>query len=107
MEEELDFNRLFGGSIMSPVPAPYRVFARLRAERPVLRMKGWMEDSHLVTRYDDVVTALKDPETFSSSVRSNSSVHFALPSATRAKASTMIASLIVLAVRTCSSPFKL
>src|SRR5262245_14587776 len=51
---------------MSPVPAPYRVFSRLRAERPVLRMKGWMDDSHLVTRYDDVVAALKDPETFSS-----------------------------------------
>ena len=64
--EDYDFNRLFGGSIMSPVPPPYGVLARLRAERPVLRMKGWMESSHLVTRYDDVVAALKDSETFSS-----------------------------------------
>jgi cytochrome P450 len=65
-DEEYDFNRLFGGTIMGPVPAPYGVFARLRAERPVLRMKGWMDNSHLVTRYDDVVAALKDPEIFSS-----------------------------------------
>ena len=64
-EPEYDFNRLFGGSIMSPVPPPYDVFARLRAERPVLRMKGWMENSHLVTHYDDVVAGMKDSQTFS------------------------------------------
>ena len=64
-ESEYDFNHLFGGSIMSPVPPPYGVFARLRSERPVLRMKGWMEDSHLVTHYDDVVAGMKDSETFS------------------------------------------
>ena len=64
-DHDYDFNRLFGGSIMSPVPAPYGVFARLRADRPVLRMKGWMEDSHLVTRYDDVVAGMKDSVTFS------------------------------------------
>ena len=62
---DYDFNVLFGGSIMSPIPAPYGVFARLRAERPVLRMKGWMDDSHLVTRYDDVVAGMKDSATFS------------------------------------------
>jgi cytochrome P450 len=28
-------------------------------------MKGWMENSHLVTRYDDVVAGMKDAETFS------------------------------------------
>jgi cytochrome P450 len=64
-EHDYDFNSLFGGSIMSPIPPPYRVFARLRAERPVLRMKGWMDDSHLVTHYDDVVAGMKDSETFS------------------------------------------
>jgi cytochrome P450 len=64
-DQGYDFNRLFGGSIMSPVPPPYEVFARLRAERPVLRMKGWMENSHLVTRYDDVIAGLKDSATFS------------------------------------------
>lgn len=63
--DDWDFNRLFGGTIMSPVPPPYPVYARLRAERPALRMKGWMENSHLVTRYDDVVAGMKDPETFS------------------------------------------
>jgi cytochrome P450 len=50
---------------MSPIPPPFAVFARLRAERPVVRMKGWMEDSHLVTHYDDVVAGLKDNEVFS------------------------------------------
>jgi cytochrome P450 len=64
-DPEYDFNVLFGGTIMSPVPPPYAVFARLRAERPVLRMRGWMEDSHLVTHYDDVVAGMKDSETFS------------------------------------------
>ena len=64
-EQEYDFNSLFGGSIMSPVPPPYGVFARLRSERPVLRMKGWMDDSHFVTHYDDVVAGMKDSATFS------------------------------------------
>src|SRR5688572_23958427 len=50
---------------MSPVPPPYAVYARLREERPVLRMKGWMENSHLVTRYDEVVAGMKNSETFS------------------------------------------
>lgn len=56
---------LFGGSIMSPVRDPYRVYARLRAEQPVVGMKGWMDPSHMITRYDDVVAGLKDAETFS------------------------------------------
>lgn len=58
-------SRLFGGSIMSPVPDPYSVYARLRNEQPVIAMKGWMDPSHMITRYDDVVTGLKDSETFS------------------------------------------
>lgn len=56
---------LFGGSIMSPVVDPYSVYARLRNERPVVAMKGWMDASHVITRYDDVVAGLKDAETFS------------------------------------------
>jgi hypothetical protein len=44
------------------------------------------------------------PPTFFSFVSVNSSVHFARPSATRANASTMTAILMVLAVRTRSSP---
>ncbi len=66
--EEQDYansNELFGGSIMSPVPDPYSVYTRLRAERPVIAMKGWMDASHMITRYDDVVAGLKDAETFS------------------------------------------
>ena len=62
---DVDFNQLFGGSIMGPIPPPYRHFARFRAERPVVRMAGWMNDSHLVSRYDDVVAGMKDAETFS------------------------------------------
>jgi cytochrome P450 len=62
---EPDFNQLFGGSIMSPIAPPYDAFRRLRRERPVARMKGWMEESHLVTRYEDVVAGMKDRETFS------------------------------------------
>ena len=57
---------LFGGSIMDPVADPYRVYARLRNELPVVGMLGWMDASHLVTRYDDVVLGMKDAETFSS-----------------------------------------
>jgi cytochrome P450 len=57
--------KLFGGSIMSPVPDPYIVYRRLRTEKPVTPMKGWMDASHMVTRYDDVVAGLKDAETFS------------------------------------------
>ena len=57
---------LFGGSIMDPVPDPYAVYARLRAEHPVILMNGWMDTSHLITRYRDVVAGMKDSETFSS-----------------------------------------
>ena len=65
LQAEPDFNQLFGGTIMSATTPPYDVFAQLRRERPVLRMKGWLEDSHLVTRYDDVLAGMRDAETFS------------------------------------------
>ena len=57
---------LFGGSIMSPVPDPYSVYARLRRERPVVPMTSWMAPSYLVVRYGDVLAALKDGDLFSS-----------------------------------------
>ncbi len=57
---------LFGGSIMSPIPDPYSVYARLRRERPVVPMTGWMATSYLVVRYGDVLAALKDSDLFSS-----------------------------------------
>jgi len=62
---DVDSRALFGGSIMDPVPDPYRVYAQLRNEQPVVRMKGWMDASHFITRYEDVVAALKDAETYS------------------------------------------
>jgi len=31
---------LFGGSMMSPIPDPYPVYARLRKERSVVPMSG-------------------------------------------------------------------
>lgn len=57
---------LFGGSIMSPVPDPYSVYARLRRERPVVPMTSWMGTSYLVVRYEDVLAALKNADLFSS-----------------------------------------
>ena len=40
---------------------PYPVYERLRAEAPVIRARlGWGYNAWLVTRYDDVLAALKD-----------------------------------------------
>jgi cytochrome P450 len=58
--------KLFGGTLMDPVPDPYPVYSRLRRERPVVGMSGMIGVSYLVTRYEHVVAALKDPVTFSS-----------------------------------------
>jgi cytochrome P450 len=57
---------LFGGTMLSPVPDPYPVYRRLRHEQPVIRTRNLLGEDHLVTRYDDVVALLKDPERFSS-----------------------------------------
>ena len=40
---------------------PYPVYARLRGERPVVRVRTPRFDSFLVTRYDDARQALSDP----------------------------------------------
>src|SRR4051812_33249185 len=40
---------------------PYPVYARLRAESPVIRVRTPRFDSYLVTRYDDARQALSDP----------------------------------------------
>jgi len=58
--------RLFGGTIMSPVPDPYPVYRRLRHERPVIALSGPLGRTTMITRYDDVCAALKDSATFSS-----------------------------------------
>ena len=57
---------LFGGGMMSPVPNPYPVYRKLREERPVFTFDGPLGPCSMVTRYDDVLAALKDAETYSS-----------------------------------------
>ena len=67
METQLESaTRLFGGTMMSPVPDPYPVYRRLRNERPVVVLDSQLGRSALVSRYDDVAAALKDGATFSS-----------------------------------------
>ena len=57
---------LFGGTIMSPIRDPWPVYRRLRQERPVVPLRGIFGIEHLVTRYADVQTILRDPVRFSS-----------------------------------------
>jgi cytochrome P450 len=59
-------NNLFGGSMMSPVVDPYSVYRRLRDEQPVIAVNTIMGVSYMVTRYDDIVTILKDGALYSS-----------------------------------------
>ncbi len=61
-----DLLETFGGHFMSEVPDPYPVYARLRREAPVKCLDLPMAPGYLVTRYDDVVTVLKDATLFSS-----------------------------------------
>lgn len=58
--------RLFGGTMMSPVEDPYAVYDRLRAETPVVPIHTMLGINYLVTRYEDVAAVLRDPEVFSS-----------------------------------------
>jgi cytochrome P450 len=57
---------LFGGTMMSPVPDPYPVYRRLRAEQPVLAVQTIMGVVHLITRYDDALAVLKNAALYSS-----------------------------------------
>jgi cytochrome P450 len=59
-------NKLFGGTMMSPIVDPYPVYRRLRDEQPVIEVNTMMGVNHLVTRYDDVVTILKESALYSS-----------------------------------------
>jgi cytochrome P450 len=61
-----DLLQTFGGHFMSDVPDPYPVYARLRREAPVKCLDLPMAPAYIVTRYDDVVTILKDAAVFSS-----------------------------------------
>jgi len=57
--------RLFGGSMMSPIPDPYPVYRQLRRDRPVVMLDGQLGRVALISRYDDVAAALKDSAVFS------------------------------------------
>lgn len=59
-------NKLFGGSMMSPIVDPYPVYRRLRDDQPALAVNTIMGVNYMVTRYDDVLTILKDGRTYSS-----------------------------------------
>src|SRR5262249_43569387 len=56
---------LFGGHLMSDVADPYPIYARLRGEEPVALFDLPMAPAYLVTRYDDVVSVLKDGSLYS------------------------------------------
>lgn len=62
----MTMEKLFGGTMMSPVEDPYPVYRRLREEQPVLAVNTMMGVNYLVTRYEDVATVLRDSATFSS-----------------------------------------
>ncbi|HSP98251.1 MAG TPA: cytochrome P450 [Candidatus Dormibacteraeota bacterium] len=59
-------NKLFGGTMMSPIVDPYSVYKRLRDHAPALPVNTMMGIIHMITRYDDVLTVLKDGKTYSS-----------------------------------------
>jgi len=59
-------NRLFGGTMMSPIVDPYSVYRRLRDDHPAIPVNTIMGINYMITRYDDVVTVLKDGKTYSS-----------------------------------------
>jgi cytochrome P450 len=61
-----DLVQTFGGHFMSEVPDPYPVYARLRRTEPVKLLDLPMAPAYLVTRYDDVVTVLRDATLYSS-----------------------------------------
>jgi cytochrome P450 len=61
-----DLIELFGGNFMSPVADPYPAYARLRHESPVLHVQLLSGPGYLLTRYEDVVSVLRDNTLFSS-----------------------------------------
>ncbi|MGH7785507.1 MAG: cytochrome P450 [Candidatus Binatia bacterium] len=59
-------NKLFGGTMMSPIVDPYSVYKRLRDEQPALPINTMMGINYMITRYTDVEAVLKDGKLFSS-----------------------------------------
>ena len=65
MKEMID---LFGGHFMSPVPNPYPTYATLRRQQPVRYLDLPIGPTYMVTRYDDVLSVLKDGNLYSSAI---------------------------------------
>jgi cytochrome P450 len=59
-------NKLFGGTMMSPIVDPYTVYKRLRDDHPAIPVNTLMGVNYMITRYADVEAVLKDGKTFSS-----------------------------------------
>jgi cytochrome P450 len=59
-------NKLFGGTMMSPIVDPYSVYKRLRDDHPAIPVNTLMGVNYMITRYADVEAVLKDGKTFSS-----------------------------------------
>jgi len=59
-------NKLFGGTMMSPIVDPYPVYKRLRDDHPAIPVNTIMGVNYMITRYDDVLTILKDGKLYSS-----------------------------------------
>lgn len=67
-----DLLAAFTPEAMFDFPDPYPLFAGLRHSSPVLRVQTINRLSYVVSRYDDVLTVLRDPELYSS--RANAEV---------------------------------
>jgi cytochrome P450 len=61
-----DLIDLFGGHFMSDVPDPYPTYRRLRREEPVKFLDLPMMPGYMVSRYDDVLSVLRDASLYSS-----------------------------------------
>jgi cytochrome P450 len=62
----------FAPEVMFDFPDPYPLFADMRRSQPVAYVEMVSRSSYVVTRYDDVLTILRDGDTFSS--RANAEV---------------------------------
>jgi cytochrome P450 len=67
-----DLRTAFTPEMMFDFPDPYPLFAELRRATPVLQVQAINRLSYVVSRYDDVLTVLRDPDAFSS--RANAEV---------------------------------
>jgi len=59
-------DEIFGGHFMTEVADPYPAYARLRREHPVVLVDLPLAPGYVVSRYEDVLTVLRDAALFSS-----------------------------------------